>query len=122
MENPFTYPLTWKAFAAYVLATFIANLITGSGLAALLTLYLNRKRPAVEIHLSEAQAELAFAQADEARIRTRKTAKDLIDEMTISISELEGKLRHKDDQIHALEEQIEMIKAGRVFDRNESAG
>jgi hypothetical protein len=40
--------------------------------------------------------------------------------MAEQLVELDEKLRHKDDQIRALEDQLEMIKAGRILDRSGS--
>ena len=122
MQAPIPPPTTWKAFTAYVVAMFLANLFGAGlvGIAGLLTVFVNRKKPAAEAHLSEAQAVLATAQAEEIQIRTRRSGKELIDEMAEQLVELDEKLRHKDDQIRALEDQLEMIKAGRILDRSGS--
>lgn len=132
MNFPTSAPLSWRDLSWYALVIFLASVVSGSffvGLVAVISLWLSRKKPAAEIHLSEAQAELAIAQTDEARIRTQKTKAEIYYEMhlrlgklSLELSQLEETLRRKDDQIHILEEQIEMYKAGRTFGRNESAG
>jgi len=91
--------------------------------------FLERKKPKADIHEIEARAELTFAQAEAVRFTTKKNYADLVEELTVELGETSFQLRQaqetlkrKVEQIHALEEQIEMIKAGKIFDRNESAG
>lgn len=124
MEIPISPPQSWKELFAWIVATFIAY----SGVRWVKA-FLERKKPKAEIHETEARTELAFAQAEAVRFTTKKGRAELIEELSIALGETAFQLRQaedtnkrKDEQIHALEEQIEMIKAGKIFDRNESAG
>ena len=132
MQFQASVPHGWRELSWYALVIFLASVVSGSffvGLVAVISLWLSRKKPAAEIHLSEAQAELAIAQTDEARMRIRKTKTEIdyeihlrLGQLSLELSQLEEQLRHKDDQIRMLEDQIEMYKKGRTFGRTESAG
>lgn len=124
MEIPVSPPQSWKELFAWIVASFI----TYSGVRWVRA-FLERKKPKADIHETEARTELTFAQAEAVRFTTKKGRAELIEELSVALGETafqlrqsEDLLKRKDEQIHALEEQIEMIKAGKIFDRNESAG
>jgi len=54
---------------AYLLATLFASVLAGGGVGSLVALWMNRKKPAADIHESRARAARDFAEADEIRIR-----------------------------------------------------
>lgn len=124
MQIPISPPQSWKELFAWIVATFI----TYSGVRWVRAFW-DRKKPKADVHETEARTELTFAQAEAVRFGTQKSRVELIEELTVALGETSFQLRQaeerdkrKDEQIHALEEQIEMIKAGKIFDRNESAG
>jgi hypothetical protein len=124
MQSLLSPPQSWRELFAWIVAMFIAY----SGVRWVKA-FLERKKPRADVHETEARAELTFAQAEAVRFTTKKNYADLVEELTVELGETnfqlrqaEEKIKRRDEQIHALEDQIEMIKAGKIFDRNESAG
>jgi hypothetical protein len=93
---------------AYLLATFITSSLAAVGVG-LLTLWLNRGKPAADIHESRARAARDFAEADEIRIRASFSLEDESVHRTQQmmraqrhIFELQAKNRNLEDEVKRL--------------------
>lgn len=115
-----------------MVAIIITYVFSGSlilALVAVASLWLTRKQPAAEVHLSEAQAELALAQADDARTHTKKTYGEIFDEMhervgslVEELNQMEKRLKAKDAEKAMLEAQVARARAQGFLDRDEKGG
>jgi hypothetical protein len=116
----YNFPPTLKDALRLFLAMFIAYLISGGGLFTIVGLYLKYKRPRLsshEIHRTDAEAELALARADEARMRARKTSAELIDDLNemlgraaLQVADLEKRLRSKDEKLDLQELELRIVR------------
>lgn len=95
---------TWTEFTGYVVAIITAS-------AAGLTAWKNRKKPAAEVHESEARTELARAQATQTVAQTLQTISSQLKEARESIQTLETKLDRRLEEIALLELQVQRARA-----------
>lgn len=102
----------------------IVSIVASNAINFLITTYLYRRKPAAEIHESEARTAKIEAETDSIELRSNMSAAELVSTMTrqavesqIMIGQLNAKLMHKDDQIRLLEDQVEKFSAERTLER-----
>lgn len=112
MDAPTSPSLTWSQFLAYA----IIAIISASG--TYLTTLLNKRKIPSEIHKTDAETDLAHAQADDLRLRSNLSAGQMVSEMVVHlglaqvlIGELRDKIAQRDATISLLEAQVEEARA-----------
>lgn len=120
-------PTEVKSLARFLVASLFAWLLVGGGAAALISLYLKRRAQPAENKKTNAEAELVLAQAEETRIRTKRTSAEYIDDLgdmfaraAVQVVEFEERRRqdratieHQRLEIEALTLQVEGFLAER---------
>jgi hypothetical protein len=97
MQQPLSPTHTWTQLAAYGLVAIFA---AGVGY---LTTWLNRKKPAAEVHESITRSDLNKAQADSLRVRSQLDAGEML-------SRIFEQLFEAQDRAHELIEELESAK------------
>lgn len=118
-------PHSWRELVPYAVAIFLGYLFSGSlilALVAVISLWLNRKNPEAAFHLSEAQTELALAQAEDARTSKRKTDGEIFDEMHERLGLLVDELGRAEGRIRILELEVARARAAGFLERDEKGG
>lgn len=125
MQQPPLTPRSWRELLPYAVAIIIASVFSGSfllGIVAVFSLWLTRKKPAADIHLSEVQADLGLAQIEDTKAHTRKTYGEIFDEMHERIGKLCDELETSEGRIRILELEVSRARAAGFLERDEKGG
>lgn len=106
MQSQFPTVRTWSDWLWLALATFLAS----GGAAAWYTAWKNRKKPAAEVHLSEAQTEKTFAEAEEIRIRSHRSLKEMLDETSEDLIDALNTIEELQKRCAAQEIELQLLR------------
>lgn len=78
MQNTIQPPQTFTGAVWFVVATFVASLVGGGTIVGIIRLILTRKKPAAEIHETEARAAKTLAESRSIELQTNISAGDAV--------------------------------------------
>lgn len=111
MQNAIPVPHSIGEVFWLVVAIILTSVFGGGGFAAVWTLIVNRKRPAAEIHESEARTAKTLAESRSIELQTNLSAGDAVLRMVNQLAFAQMTIEQKNEVISRLENENEVYEA-----------